>query len=124
MYYEFLKYLNTRQDVSLIEASEVNETITFQCNDLYFFFVYDKKDANYIRLMLPNIEMTEMGDDDSINYLNSLYKATKVIIINNSIYLATEQFVYSKTNVDALFARMIKVLTFAITDLREQTKSN
>lgn len=120
---EFRNYLLSLQDASEITI-EMN-TIYFQYKDLYFLFVIDESDPYYIRLILPNIATTDklkngIEPDTVINDYNTKFKAAKMSVFENSIWLSIEQFIYSKERVAELFTRMIDILIAVITDFRRE----
>lgn len=130
MYDSFDKFLSSSPDFSIIDKGE--DSIVFEYKELHYFFVYDPNDPYYIRLMLPNIISKEdfekkqnININDVINNYNTDFKAIKLIIVDNSLWLSIEQFVYSKDNIRQLFTRLISILETVISHFREnhlQTK--
>jgi hypothetical protein len=53
-----------------------------------------------------------------INDYNSKYKAIKLTIVNNTIWLSIEQFVYSKERIADFFSRIIAILETVILSFR------
>jgi hypothetical protein len=71
--------------------------------------------------MLPNIiNVTDFKGDihKMINDYNSKYKAIKLTIVNNTIWLSIEQFVYSKERIADFFSRIIAILETVILSFR------
>ena len=119
MFNEFYKYLSSSTDFSIKSKDE--SSISFMYKGLNYLFVYDQGDPFYIRLMLPNIiSVTDFKGDihEMINDYNSKYKAIKLTIVNNTIWLSIEQFVYSKERIADFFTRIIAILETVISSLR------
>ena len=119
---ELRKFLGILPNASIIKDSD--GIISFSYNDLKFLFVSDNEDVNYIRLMLPNVAdvkaiKTEKAYFDIINDYNNNYKAVKISVIDNSIWMSIEQFVFSKDGVNDLFLRMITILSAVIKEFRD-----
>lgn len=119
---ELRKFLGILPNASIIKDSD--GIISFSYNDLKFLFVSDNEDVNYIRLMLPNVAdvkaiKTEKEYFDIINDYNNNYKAVKISVIDNSIWMSIEQFVFSKDGVNDLFLRMITILSAVIKEFRD-----
>jgi hypothetical protein len=119
---ELRKFLGILPNASIIKDSD--GIISFSYNDLKFLFVSDNEDVNYIRLMLPNVAdvkaiKTEKEYFDIINDYNNNYKAVKISVIDNSIWISIEQFVFSKDGVNDLFLRMITILSAVIKEFRD-----
>ena len=120
MYNQLSTYLGSRNNVLNINKSPEDGLISFEVSGFQFLFVYEEKDPNYIRLLLPNIEQAStLGNSihKTICNANTLFKGVKVLIIDGAIWLGIEQFVYSTDNIDLLFSRLISVLIFAINNI-------
>lgn len=99
------------------------DVISFNYHGLNFLCVTDCNDPYFIRLVLPNI-----AEENNINNINQVindynvkYKAAKMLLINNSIWISIEQFVYYNDNmnvINAMFSRMINILENIIHDFR------
>ena len=117
---EFTNFLSS----SDIEYKDGNDgTVTFGYNGLNFLFVSEKNDPNYVRIILPNIAMVDSSKDKAqafeyANEYNQKYKAIKMTVTENSIWLSIEQFLYSHENARELFKRMIGILVAVIEDFR------
>lgn len=100
-----------------------SDVISFNYHGLNFLCVTDCNDPYFIRLVLPNI-----AEENNINNINQVindynvkYKAAKMLLINNSIWISIEQFVYYNDNmnvINAMFSRMINILENIIHDFR------
>ena len=105
---------------------KTDETISFEYNGLSYLFVSDKSDPYYIRLILPNIENINNANEidvyKNINQYNNKFKAVKMSVVENSIWLSIEQFLYSRENSNNLFFRLMKILETVITDYRKCQK--
>lgn len=123
MLVEFRNYLSLLSDVSNIK--EENNTISFEYKGLFFLFVTDESDQYYIRLLLPNIAITDNlknGVDihTIINDCNNKFKVVKVSLWDKSVWLSIEQFLYSKERVNDLFTRAISILEIVINEFRRE----
>jgi len=119
---EFIKYLSSSSEYS-IKSNEAN-VISFEYKGLNYLFVNDNDDPYYIRLILPNVinvSDTRISEklNNIINEYNSTFKAIKLTIVNDSLWLSIEQFIYSKDNVANLFSRIIIILETVISKFRE-----
>lgn len=123
---QFKQYLGTKGVIPTIEAEE---QITFLLDGLYYLFVYEKSDPNYFRLILPNIFKIE-GEQDKyeslVNNLNLRFKVAKTYINpDGMIWIAADQFIYSREGVDLMFERCLALLKIVIEYFREkQSKLN
>lgn len=118
---QFKQYLKTKD---IIPTTEIEEQITFQLNGLYYLFVYERSDPNYFRLILPNIFKIE-GDKDRysqlVNELNLRFKVAKTYINQDGmIWIAADQFIYSREGIDLMFERCLSLLKIVIDHFREQ----
>ncbi len=119
---EIRKFIGLLPNASIIKDS--NGIISFSYNDLKFLFVYDNEDVNYIRLILPSVaDVKAIKNDknyyDIINNYNNNYKALKISVIDNFIWMSIEQFVFSKDGINDLFSRMITILSAVIKEFRD-----
>ena len=119
---EFCKYLSSSSDYS-IKSKEAN-VVSFEYKGLNYLFAYDNDDPYYIRLMLPNvISVTDSRISDNLNNIindyNLKFKAIKVTVVSDSLWLSIEQFIYSKDNITNLFSRIILILETVISKFRE-----
>lgn len=116
---DFTHFLSSMRIVS---KDTTDETISFEYNGLSYLFVSDKNDPYYIRLILPNIENINNADEidvyKNINWYNNKFKAVKMSVVENSIWLSIEQFLYSRENSNNLFFRLMKILETVITEYR------
>lgn len=117
---EFNTYLISLPGVQI--QNTTSDSTSFIYNGLFFVFIYEENDPNYVRLILPGIasrnEITDI--ENALNKYNSNYKTLKMTILNDNILLSVEQFIYSKERVNEMFARMINVLRFAIDNFRSE----
>lgn len=126
MLVEFHRYINTLPNSIVIETSE--DSVVFSYNGLSFMFICEEKDdPYYIRLVLPRIWNLEEEKDDidinmyhKIDQFNNKFKVAKLFFFEKAIWASAEQFVYSKENVVALFARLISLLELLINEFRKE----
>lgn len=119
---ELRKFLGILPNASIIKDRD--GIISFSYNELKFLFVSDNEDVNYIRLILPSVaDVKAIKNDknyyDIINNYNNNYKAVKISVIDNFIWMSIEQFVFSKDGMNDLFSRMITILSAVIKEFRD-----
>ena len=110
--------------MDIVPKETTDATVSIEYNGYSFLFVSDKSDPYYMRLILPNIEnINEVDDLDVykiINQYNNKFKAVKMSVVKNSIWLSVEQFLYSRENANSLFLRLMKILETVIAEYRNQ----
>lgn len=108
---KFLDFI-TQKGASDIRRYE--NTLSFVFNNHYYLFSYDEiADANYIRLLLPDVETSTTIDADirkTMIEISTEYKVIKAIELDNKVWLSTEVFVYSTNNIEQLFQRIIELM--------------
>lgn len=113
--------------MGIVPKDTTDETISFEYNGWSYLFVSDKSDPYYIRLILPNIENINNANEIDvykiINQYNNRFKAVKMRVVENSIWLSIEQFLYSRENSNNLFLRLMKILETVITEYRISTRT-
>lgn len=116
---DFTHFLSS---MGIVPKDTTDGTISFEYNGLSYLFVSDKNDPYYIRLILPNIENINNADEidvyKNVNWYNNKFKAVKMSVVENSIWLSIEQFLYSRENSNNLFFRLMKILETVITEYR------
>lgn len=116
---DFTHFLSS---MGIVPKDTGEETISFEYNGLSYLFVSDKSAPYYIRLILPNIENINNANEidvyKNINQYNNKFKAVKMSVVENSIWLSVEQFLYSRENANSLFFRLMKILETVITEYR------
>lgn len=117
---DFTHFLSS---MGIVPQNTTDETISFEYNGLSFLFVSDKSDPYYMRLILPNIENIDDANEidvyKKINHYNNKFKAIKMSVVENSIWILVEQFLYSRENANKLFFRLMKILETVITEYRK-----
>lgn len=117
---DFTHFLSS---MGIVPQNTTDETISFEYNGLSFLFVSDKSDPYYMRLILPNIENIDDANEidvyKKINHYNNKFKAIKMSVVENSIWILVEQFLYSRENANNLFFRLMKILETVITEYRK-----
>ena len=94
-----------------------SDIIAFSYKELNFIFAIDTTDDNYVRIILP--KTTEIKDKakyntDKLITLNSNLKVAKFEIIDDSVWISAEAFVFSVENIAILYQKLIDMLVFAI----------
>lgn len=97
-----------------------SDIIAFSYKELNFIFAIDTTDDNYVRIILP--KTTEFKDKakyttDILITLNSNLKVAKFEIIDDSVWISAEAFVFSVENIAILYQKLIDILVFAIDEL-------
>ena len=100
-----------------------SDIIAFSYKELNFIFAIDTTDDNYVRIILP--KTTEIKDKakyttDKLITLNSNLKVAKFEIIDDSVWISAEAFVFSVENIAILYQKLIDILVFAIDELYKQ----
>lgn len=100
-----------------------SDIISFSYKELNFIFAIDTTDDNYVRIILP--KTTETKDKakyttDKLITLNSNLKVAKFEIIEDSVWISAEAFVFSVENIAILYQKLIDILVFAIDELYKQ----
>ena len=115
MLVQFKQYLETK---GIKPTTEVEGQITVLSNGLYYLFVYDSTDPNYFRIILPNVFKVEDHRDKYdvlVNELNQRFKVAKTYIASEGmIWIAADQFIYSREGIDLMFERCIALLKIVI----------
>lgn len=115
MLVQFKQYLETK---GIKPTTEVEGQITFLSNGLYYLFIYDSTDPNYFRIILPNVFKVEDNLDKYnvlVNELNQKFKVAKTYITSDGmIWIAAEQFIYSREGIDLMYERCIALLKIVI----------
>ena len=116
----FESFLNENNISYEYVASDI---ISFSYKDLNFIFAIDTTDDNYIRMLLPKTTEKENKakyTTDKLITLNSNLKVVKFEMIDDSVWISAEAFVFSIENITILYQRLIDVLVFAIDELYKQ----
>ena len=100
-----------------------SDIIAFSYKELNFIFAIDTTDDNYVRIILP--KTTDIKDKtkyttDKLITLNSNLKVAKFEIIDDSVWISAEAFVFSVENIAILYQKLIDILVFAIDELYKQ----
>lgn len=100
-----------------------SDIISFSYKELNFIFAIDTTDDNYVRILLP--KTTETKDKakyttDKLIALNSNLKVAKFEMIDDSVWISAEAFVFSIENISILYQKLIDMLVFAIDELYKQ----
>ena len=115
MLVQFKQYLETK---GIKPTTEIEGQITFQFDGLYYLFVYEKSDPNYFRLILPNVFKVEDNRDKYdvlVNEINQRFKVAKTYITSEDmIWIAVDQFIYSREGIDLMFEQCIALLKIVI----------
>lgn len=90
--------------------------------------VNQDSDPYYFSLILPNIyEFTQAEDlkiRETMDDMTRRYKVAKYYIRNENVWLAAEQFVYSRDNINALFDRLLGLLEEAYNDFNKKIRES
>lgn len=102
--------------------------VQFRYKDLNFALVNQDSDPYYFSLILPNIyEFTQAEDlkiRETMDVMTRRYKVAKYYIRNENVWLAAEQFVYSRDNINALFDRLLGLLEEAYNDFNKKIRES
>lgn len=117
---EFKKFL---LELGATINDNTDAIISFEYKELSYLF-FSEEDDYYIRLILPRIYEIDKIEDQlklyqKINKYNVEYKAIKMSVIDNFVWLSVEQFIYSRENAGKLFGRLMYLLDKVISKFRE-----
>lgn len=111
----FLRLNNLTSDY----VSGKTDLLLFSIGGLNYLAEYNKEvDPAFFRIMLPNIDAYSQEKNEMLNNLTSSYKAGKVLVIDNKVWLSVETLVYGNVDASALFHRMITILRDMINEYR------
>lgn len=111
----FLRLNNLTSDY----VSGKTDLLLFSIGGLNYLAEYNKEvDPAFFRIMLPNIDAYSQEKNEMLNNLTSSYKAGKVVVIDNKVWLSVETLVYGNVDASALFHRMITILRDMINEYR------
>lgn len=120
---EFKGYLLSNN----IEVEIANDSaVIFRKDGLSFLFQHSTDDPYYFRLSLPKIaQASEIRNvHDIINELCIQYKVMKMTVVEDELWIITEQFVYCRENINSLFSRLISLIEEVFRAFREAIKHN
>ena len=108
---EFKRFLDQQSvEINVIDAN----TWSFKYEGLNYIFISDPEDPYYFRIMLPNVSPY----NNDLEFLNKCLECTtgvkvaKVLLIDNTIWLSCEQFIYSSNGFADLYKRSISTLQY------------
>lgn len=117
---EFKTYLN-KIGLKYTQTPQ-SEILMFNTNNLNYIFQWQESDPYYFRLSLPNVDSEMTNDIQRIAMeLNAQYKVAKVIEMpDHHVWIIAEAFVYSFDKIEALFSRMVFLLSNVIDEYRNK----
>ncbi len=90
-------------------------SFTFSVNGLNFVCDTNDNDPFFFRLSLPRINRpeTQISElDNNIQQLNRMFKVTKIVSGNdNFLWIIADTFVYSSSNFELLFNRLLQAMS-------------
>ena len=93
---------------------QVNDTlISFSSMGLNMYFVYDKIDPYFARIVVPTIadgRDLKPGDWERIALINAQMKLSKVVKIEGNVWISCEQFIENPEDCETVFNKMIRSL--------------
>lgn len=88
--------------------------IIFKCNNITYMCIYEKEEPNYLQVLVPSIDTTDHITStetyEEILELNAKYKNAKFIIINKSIWIASELFLTGQEYIAEALVVMVRIL--------------
>lgn len=118
---QFKQYLSTK---GITPTTDEEEQITFLFDGLYYLFVYENSDPNYFRIILPNVFKVESNKEkyvELVNDINQRFKVAKTYIATEGmIWIAVDQFIYSREGIDLMFERCLTLLRIVVNYFRDK----
>lgn len=91
--------------------------------NLYFVFEHDTTDdPYYFRTVLPVVADTSNGtrvNQESVNRLNTNFKATKIIQQGTQYHIVSEQFVFDYNTLGAVIQRVVEIMIIEIVQFHQ-----
>lgn len=88
--------------------------ISFSINNLHYIFEVFEPDQYFFRMSLPQITNNTQALEQlsaDIQRLNQNFKVAKIISTeNHELWIVADQFVFSTTQIDSLFERIIQAM--------------
>lgn len=97
-------------------VADINDRkrISFSVNNLHYMFDVFEPDQFFFRMSLPQITNNVQALNqlsDKIQELNRNFKVAKIISQeNNELWIVADQFVFSTSQIDSLFERVIQAM--------------
>lgn len=113
----FESFLNENNISYEYVASDI---ISFSYKELNFIFAIDTADDNYVRILLPKTTVKKdkaKYTTDKLIELSYNLKVAKFQLIDDSVWISAEAFVFSAENIAILYQKLIDLLVFAIDEL-------
>jgi len=122
---EFISYThdqNWKLEPVALESSNAVSSYQFDKGNLHFLFICDEsRDPNFFQILLPYIDDFSQEKKDIVDLLTREYKAGKVVVLEgNRVCLSMEQLVFSESNINLLFERVITILENMYADYRNR----
>lgn len=108
--------------------SDKEEVFSFTHAGLSFMFISETERPHYFRILLPGIYTISPTEEDSeknrlyniIDQMNAKYIVAKSFVIDNDIWIAVEQLVFSYNNIDSLFELCIEILLAVYNEYKKE----
>ena len=98
--------------------------ITFKCEGLTYSYFPDENDDQYFRLMLPAIyDVTEdnrIAVLEAVNEVNKVYKVAKVMVVRDSVWIATEMLMDTTPVLEDFIPRLLNIMVGARKEFYDQ----
>ncbi len=117
---KFQDYLLNQEKAS-INGTE-SSRIVFELEGLVYMFEAFENDPYYFRITLPNVYVIEKEDDtwitNEIESLSIILKVARLIKEHKHVHAVADCFVYSTTNIDSLYDRILSCIRTLFTRLK------
>lgn len=106
-----IEYLRKR---GIVADTNDRKLISFSVNNLHYIFEVFEPDQFFFRMSLPQITnnvqaLNQLSDD--IQNLNRNFKVAKIVSQeNHELRIIADQFVFSTSQIDSLFERVIQAM--------------
>lgn len=106
-----IEYLQQR---GIVADTNDRRRISFSVNNLHYIFEVFEPDSFFFRMSLPQITSNVQALNqfsDKIQKLNRNFKVAKIISQeNHELWIVADQFVFSISQIDSLFERVIQAM--------------
>lgn len=94
--------------------AEKGEPLKFTLNGIHYLCFYEPEEENYLRIVIPNIDTIKPETKSELLKhaleLNGTYKNAKFIIVNDSVWIAAENFLTGDFYIKEVIVVMVRIL--------------
>ncbi len=116
--------MNYLKEQGLMPAFDEDNDVKFKFNMLTFYFFNNDDDERYFRMGLPNIyDVTEdnrIAVLEAVNEVNKVYKVAKVMVVRDSVWIATEMLMDTTPVLEDFIPRLLNIMVGARKEFYDQ----